>query len=288
MAYANETMKVLLERGSCRAFADRDIDDALLEQVLEAGIKAASGGNIQPWSAIVIRDQETKDRLTDLNGGQKFISRAPVDILFCIDLHRMERWAELETAPFTARSSFRHFWISFQDTIIAAQSICTAADALGLGSVYVGTVLECFRELREMFELPLGVFPVVLLSLGWPQKPPVPRSKLPRNLLIHEEKYRDPGDEELLQAMAEKYNTTFPAKAESLERLKKVCQGAHGPEFAEKCLQKVEEQGYINMVQRYFGLHYTADSMPQDNEEYLKILEEYGFDWFRDFSPKER
>lgn len=285
---SSEAIKVLLERGSCRAFADRDIDDALLEQILEAGVRAASGGNIQPWSAVVIRDQETKYRLTELNGGQSFISRAPVNILFCIDMHRMERWAELEVAPFTAKSSFRHFWISFQDTVIAAQNICTAADALGLGSVYVGTVLECFRELKEMFELPQGVFPVVLLSLGWPQKPPVPRSKLPQSLLIHQERYREPGNEELLKAMDKKYNTTFPAKEESLERLRKVCQGAHGPDFADKCLNKVREQGYISMIQRYFGLHYTADTMPQDNEEYLKILEEYGFTWFKEFSPRER
>jgi FMN reductase [NAD(P)H] len=282
-------MKVLLERGSVRVFEERDIDDSLLEQVLEAGVRAPSGGNLQPWSAIVVRKQETKDRLSQLCGNQTFISRAPVDILFCIDMRRMERWAELEVAPFTAMSSFRHFWISFQDTIIAAQNICTAADALGLGSVYVGTVLECFRELREMFELPQGVFPVVLLSLGWPKSPPVVRNKLPQGLLIHQEKYRESTDGELLEAMAVKYsNATFPIKEESLERLEKVCNGAHGPKFAARCLDKVREQGYISMVQRYFGLHYTANTMPLGNEDYHKILEEYGFGWLRPFSPKDK
>lgn len=284
----NETMKVLLDRGSCRVFEDKDIDDALLGQVLEAGVRAASGGNIQPWSAIVVRDQNAKDRLTELCHNQHFISRAPVNILFCIDMHRMERWAKLGTAPYTARSSFRHFWISFQDTVIAAQNICTAADAVGLGSVYVGSVLECFRELRTMFSLPEGVFPVVLLSLGWPTKPPAPRNKLPQSLLIHQEQYREPGDEELLGAMAEKYPTTYPAREDSLEILNKVCTGAHGPNFASKCLAKVKEQGYISMVQRYFGLHYTADEMPMGNEEFLKILEESGFSWFREFAPQDR
>lgn len=288
MECANETMKVLLERGSCRVFQDQDIDDALLEQVLEAGVRAASGGNIQPWSAVVVRKQGTKERLAELCRCQDFICRAPVDILFCIDLHRMERWAELGVAPYTAPSSFRHFWISFQDTVIAAQNICTAADALGLGSVYVGSVLECFRELREMFVLPQGVFPVVLLSLGWPAKPPVPRNKLPQSLLIHQEKYREPGDEELLAAMANKYDTTFPATAASLERLRTACLGAHGPNFADKCMAKVQEQGYISMVQRYFGLHYTANTMPRDNEKYLKDLEECGLSWFKEFIPQDR
>ena len=57
----------------------------------------------------------------------------------------------VEAAPFTATDSFRMFWISFQDTVICAQNIVTAADSEGLGSVYVGLVLECFIELREMF-----------------------------------------------------------------------------------------------------------------------------------------
>lgn len=283
----NETMRILLDRGSCRAFEERDIDDALLQEVLEAGLRAPSGGNLQPWSAIVIRGQEKKDRLTELCGNQKFISRAPVNLLFCIDQARLKRWAELETAPFTALASFRHFWISFQDTIIAAQNICTAADALGLGSVYVGTVLECFRELKEMFDLPQGVFPVVLLSLGWPKQPPVVKSKLPESILIHQEKYQTPTDGDLLQAMNQKYNNTFPLKEESLERLESVCTGAHGPKFAQKCLNRVNQQGFISMAQRYFGLHYTADRMPLDNEEYMQILREYGFTFMEAFSPQD-
>lgn len=283
----NETMRILLDRGSCRAFEERDIDDVLLQEVLEAGLRAPSGGNLQPWSAIVIRGQENKDRLTELCGNQKFISRAPVNLLFCIDQARLKRWAELETAPFTALASFRHFWISFQDTIIAAQNICTAADALGLGSVYVGTVLECFRELKEMFELPQGVFPVVLLSLGWPKQPPVVKSKLPESILIHQEKYQTPTDGDLLQAMKQKYNNTFPLKEDSLKRLESVCTGAHGPKFAQKCLNRVNQQGFISMAQRYFGLHYTADQMPLGNEDYFQILREYGFTFMEAFSPQD-
>lgn len=288
MEYANETMKILLERGSCRVFQDKDIADSLLAQVLEAGAQAASGGNIQPWSAIIIRKQETKDRLADLCEKQTFISRAPVNILFCLDMRRMEHWAQLGVAPYTAPSSFRHFWIAFQDTVIAAQSICTAADALGLGSVYVGSVLECFSELKEIFNLPQNVFPVVMLSLGWPVEPPTRKNKLPQSLLIHQEKYREPQDEELLAVMAKKYDRTYPAKDSSLTRIRQACLGAHGPVFAEKCLARIQEQGYISPIQRYFGLHYTADTMPLGNEKYLTSLEKSGLNWRKEFVPQEK
>ncbi len=186
--YPNETIRLLLERSSCRSFYDKKIPEDVLDQILDAGNHAATGGNLQPFSVIKIENEATKRRLTELCGDQEFIFTAPVDLLFCLDWYRLRRWAEIETAPFTATSSFRHFWISFQDTLIAAQNICTAADALGLGSVYVGTVLECFRELRKMFDLPNGVFPVVLLSLGYPKARPLPKKKLGIGTIVPQRK----------------------------------------------------------------------------------------------------
>ena len=169
--YPNEAIRLLLERASCRSFADRAIPPDVLQLVLEAGVHAATGGNLQPYSIIKIQDQATKETLAE-RYGQGFIGKAPVLLVFCIDWHRIEQWASLQVAPFTAASSFRHFWISFQDTIICAQNICTAADALGLGSVYIGTVMDGFAELKEMLQLPQRVFPVVMLCLGYPKSRP--------------------------------------------------------------------------------------------------------------------
>jgi nitroreductase len=132
--YANDTMKLLLERSSCRSFEDRPIPDDVLNEILGAGIHAATGGNLQPYSIIKIADRQANKRLADLCE-QEFIGTAPVNLLFCLDYRRLRRWAEAELCPFSAESSFRHFWIGFQDVVIAAQNICTATDALGLGSV---------------------------------------------------------------------------------------------------------------------------------------------------------
>jgi len=149
-------------------FRDQTIPPDILETVLAAGLHAATGGNLQPYSIIQVEAEGSRQELAKL-GDQAFIADAPVSLLFCIDYHRLARWADLLDAPFSATRSFRHFWIAFQDTIICAENICTAADALGLGSVYIGTVLEYFVRLREMFRLPDGVFPVVLLCLGYPR-----------------------------------------------------------------------------------------------------------------------
>lgn len=282
---ADNTMRLLIERASCRNFTDEVVTDELLNTVLEAGRRAATGGNLQPWSIIVVRNAETRNTLAEMCG-QKFMASAPVHLLFCIDWRRLSRWATLGHAPFTACSSFRHFWISFQDTIIAAQSICTAIDAAGLGSVYIGTILEFIPELRAMFDLPEGVFPVVLLCLGHPKSSPKPRRKLELSIITHRERYRDIPDEELLQAFQEKYNDMkVPLGDDRLDTYRQVCEKVSGAAAAEAMVAIVKEQGYFNPVQRYFGLHYRADEMPEGNDVFMKVVREAGFSWFDPWKP---
>src|SRR4030042_5855601 len=134
--YPNRTLKILIERASCRNFSDRNISSETMNLVLEAGIHSATGGNLQPYSIIKIENENTKQKLTEFCG-QDFMRRAPRHLIFCIFWHRIERWANLEIAPFTATRAFRHFWISFQDTIICAQNVCVAAASVGLGSVFI-------------------------------------------------------------------------------------------------------------------------------------------------------
>lgn len=282
----NETIRLLTERGSVRSYEERPIPPDVLRQVLEAGAHSATGGNLQPYSIIKIENPETKARLADLCGGQQFIADAPVDLVFCIDLHRLERWAALETAPFTANRGFRNFWVSFQDTIICAQSICTAADAVGLSSCYVASILECFPELIEMCALPKGVFPVVLLSLGYPKVAPKVARKLGPEVVVHDETYHDPADDELLAAFNEKYPAyQLPITEERVEEMRRVCREVHGPEFAEKCVGRIRANGYINMIQRYYGLHYQADEMPAVNDDFVSLLEKSGLTPFKKFEP---
>lgn len=282
--YPNHTVKLLLERASCRNFAEKKVPTGVLNCILEAGIHAPTGGNLQPYSIVKIEEYKTRQKLAELCGGQPWIEKAPVSLLFCIDWRRLERWAKLEVAPFTATSSFRHFWISFQDTVICAQNICTAADSLGLGSVYIGTVIDCFRQLRDMFQLPKGVFPVVLLCLGYPKTKPEPRGKLDASVIVHGETYREIEDETLRSSFNKKYpRLKVEATEDRLEEIFEVCRKTDGEEFAKKCIERIEENGYINHVQRYFGLHYRADLMPKGNEDYLALMQEFGFNWFRPY-----
>jgi len=283
----NETIKLLIERGSVRNFSDKKIEPEILDFILRAGVHSPSGGNLQPYSIIKIEDSHMKENMAK-QCGQLFMAKAPVQLLFCLDWHRIKRWADVEIAPFSANASFRHFWISFQDVIICAHSICTAAESFGIGSVYIGTVVDFMGELMEVFHLPEGVFPVVLLCLGYPNVKPGVRKKLPPSVVVHNEKYRESDDKEIVELFDEKYDSQkIEITEERMAIMEKVCRDVHGEEFAGKVMANIKEKGYINQVQRYFGLHYSANEMPLGNEEFLKIFEKAGFSWFKEFKLKE-
>lgn len=287
--YSNETMKLLYERASCRTFKDMPIPEGLLNEVIEAGLHGATGGNLQPYSIIKITREETKKRLVDECDMQIIVKNAPVDLLFCIDFRRIGRWAESCTAPFTALKSYKHFWIAFQDTIICAQNICTAADSVGLGSVYIGTVESCFNEIKTIFNIPEGVFPVVLLSMGYPTEYPAPAKKLGVEAIVHEEAYVDLPIDTINRLQDEKYNNKkFPLSDSNLSKMREVALDIGGKEYADEMMQKIEEQGYINMAQRYFGLHYTANSTCIGNKAFAETLIAHGFTWIegKDFPEK--
>ena len=289
--YPNKTIRLLYQRKSCRRFQQKKIPSKLLEQVLGVGAHAPSGGNLQNVSIVKVEDPERRRRLMGALGNQRFIGEAPIDLVFCLDMRRNKRWAELEVAPFTANSTLGFFLMGVQETGIVAQNICTAADSVGLGSCYVGNVLWATKPVSEILELPKYVFPTVLLSLGYCSEKRFQTRKHRLSTILHSETYRDPGDEDLLAACREKWTEEGYRRVglteDRLEVLYSTCEKVHGKEFAERSVARARMQGFISPVQRYFGLHYRADwvLMSGGNSGFMKVVEESGFDCFRDYLP---
>ena len=281
--HPNETLRLLTERSSCRDFTDRRIPRDVLRRIFEAGVHGATGGNLQPYSIVQIERAATREELAQ-RCRQPFIARAPLNLILCIDFLRLERWARLEAAPFTARQSFYHFWIAFQDTVICAQNLCIAADSLGLGSVYVGTVLEFVPRLRSLLHLPRGVFPVVLLCLGYPKSRPTPKARLGPDLIVHRERYRVPSDRKLSAAFSAKYRgVRLDIDPPRLKRIEEACRNTRGAAFARRCLARIQRNGHITRAQSAFGLVYRADRIPLANREFMRQVAKSGFGWFAEY-----
>lgn len=278
--YPNETLRLLNERASLRHFSEQEIEPETIDMLMQTACNAPSGGNNQPVSIIKIQDQAVREKLGELCW-QPFIGKAPLNLLFCMDLHRNAVISEVGEVPYTAGHAFRHFWISFQDTMIAAQNVCTAADALGLGSCYIGTIMEHFDKCVEMFELPHLVVPVVLLVIGYPASVPGIRKKFTPEVMVHSEKYQAYQPEELYARFTERENDRhIELNDDNIQLFHDVCQAVKGKDYADELIERVKQRGWLSPIQRLYGLHYHAATMPLGNPKFIAFLKKQGIDWF--------
>lgn len=188
---------------SIRRYTDQPLDDDLLDQLLLTGLRSSSSGNMQTWSVIVTRDPAVKQRLYELHYEQEMVLQAPVVLTFCSDVFRMREWIRVNNSA-QSFDDLLGFLTGAVDAVIAAQTICLAAESVDLGICYMGTTWWSADRLIELFDLPPGVFPVTSLVMGYSAENPPLRDRLPLDLIVHRERYQRLSDAELLARHAER------------------------------------------------------------------------------------
>lgn len=275
------------QRASCRVFKEEPIPEDVLEEILKTGIRAATGGNMQPYSIIVVKEKDKNEELARLNSNQQFMGKAPINLIFLLDWYKLSRLAKLEKAPFTAPKSYMHYLIGLEDVICAAQAIETAAWQLGVGSVYIGTSNNVGTEIAEIYNLPQYTYPVVILTLGYPKNELPLRDRLPYELTVFDGKYPELTDEQILKGFEAKYHRNYrsiptaeSAQKEWMERFRVALSTTYSEAEIEEIVHEVEEQGYFKTTQYRFGLHYHAKDMMAHGAKVMKMLKEQGLEPF--------
>lgn len=255
----------MAERRSVRSYRDERIPDDVLEHILQAGINTASGGNLQPFSILVERDKTRSKKLSELLK-YPFVANADVNLLFVLDWYKLARYSRCRQAPFVENRSTSHFFIAWDDTLISAQAIETAAWLYGIGSCFVGHVMDCTEQLRELYGLPEMTFPVMLLSMGYPKVMPLKPQKLQKNMMVFEGRYPEFTDAQICAAFDEKYNEkklpmpqNETARENRLMAFRRSLLTTYSAEDTEKIIHQTLERGYLTEIQRLFGIHYHPD-----------------------------
>jgi nitroreductase len=275
--------RLMMKRRSVRAFKDQEISDSLLDQLIDVATSAPSGGNIQPLSIIVVRSREGRGRLAELAGGQPWVRNAPVSMIFCLDFYRVKRWAEMCRADFRGEKALNHFLIAYADLVAAAQNVVILAEGFGLGSVYIGSIQHEMEKMREFFEIPEFVLPMMVLSLGYPKSIPQKIPKLKREVILHREKYRKPGDEEIRKAFDEKYGVIDENVENYLERAYVEALEAdqqEDPGLLERVKREMKQLDIQNNAQFLFGVRYPAKVMVRMNRRIAESMKNAGFEIF--------
>lgn len=183
----------LLSHRSIRKFTERPIDEDLLRQLLKAGQAAASSSFLQGATVIRIRDAENRTKIAGLAGNQGHIEKAAEFLVFCADLKRPGNCCMEYNKPFSGDYT-EHFIIATVDVALMAQNVVVAAESAGLGICYIGGIRNHPREISDLLHLPVGVYPVFGLCLGYPDQNPECKPRLPLEIVMKDDYYNEDGD----------------------------------------------------------------------------------------------
>lgn len=165
--------ELIRRRRSIRAFARKPVEDAKLQQILEAARLAPSAGNLQAYEIYVAQRPEVRAALAAAALGQDFIRQAPVALVFCTHPRR-------SSVRYGDRGSRLY---ALQDATIACTFAMLAAAALGLGTVWVGAFRD--EDVWKAIGSPRDQQPIAILPVGYPAESPAPTDRRPLKEFVH-------------------------------------------------------------------------------------------------------
>ena len=185
----NETIRSITRHRSIRRYRREPIDDATLDAILASAQASPTSSHKQAYSVIRVADPDVRRELAVVADDQEWVERAPLFLVWCADLYRIRVALEAVGAPM-AHDNVEEFVVGVVDTTLAAAHAFVAAESLGLGGVLIGGLRDDPETVTRLLGLPELVFPLFGMCLGYPAEDPGLKPRLPRRLVLHEERYR--------------------------------------------------------------------------------------------------
>jgi nitroreductase len=226
-----------------RKYENRTIEAAHKEAILKAACNGSTMGNMQLYSIIITEDKEMMQRMAPYHFNQSMATNAPLILTFCADFNRFNRYCACRDAQTDAYKNLQSYHWAFTDAIIAAQNACVAAESLGIGLCWLGTITFNMDKFIDILQLPENVIPVACISFGYPAEMPALTDKLPLEALVHQETYHNYSDADIEQLY-------------------------HDKEQHSNTLQLLKENDLPNLAQIITQRRYTK----KDNEAFEKVL----------------
>lgn len=213
MLSSKPTLETLLAHRSVRKYTGEPISDEMLTAILEAGRAVSTSSFLQAVSVIRVTDADKRTVLRQISNdmsedayrqaladgkrlGHGYVESCAEYLIFCMDGHRHKRLAPNAQLDWTEVSL-----IGAIDAALMAQNVLAAAESLGLGGVFIGSLRNDIQRTSATLALPEHVVPLFGLCLGHPDwDAPINQSQRPRlplEVLVSENSYQAPSDEAL-------------------------------------------------------------------------------------------
>lgn len=232
--YMNKILKQIKDRKSMRIFENKQIEADLKNEILNAAFEAPTAGAMMLYSIIDITNEKLKQQLSVECDNQSFIGKAPLVLIFLADYQRWYDAFDLENCnPRTPGEG--DILLAYTDAILAAQNTVVAAESLGIGSCYIGDIIENCETIREILNLPDYVMPAAMLIYGYPVEGQKNRKKPVRfeeKYIVYENKYRRLNKEEHIEMQRIRNEKAEFLNKDINEGIKALCNRKYMSDFS--------------------------------------------------------
>lgn len=175
-----DIFETIMHRRSIRRFAPKQIEEAALQQIIQAGLYAPSAGGRQGVIFAVCQDREVNLRLGKIKRANSNPRMATATSFVSHEQPSIADDPKLTNAFYDAPTVItmfapKNFLFAVDDCAVAAENMMLAADALGIGSCYIGQGWPAFadpygQEILRQWNIPTDYYAVMQLLLGYPRE----------------------------------------------------------------------------------------------------------------------
>ena len=212
----NPTIELLKSHRSIRKFKDTLVDDEIARMIIETAQCASTSNHVQAYTVIHVIDKKVRHEIAELSGSQVWVEQAPLFLVFCADLTRLETACSMHTIEM-AKGFAEQFVVATVDTALLAQNAMITAESLGLGGVYIGGIRNDPRKICDLLRIPEKAYPVFGMCLGYPDHAPPVKPRLPVEAIFKLDKYDHEGEEGYLKAYDRITNTYYQTRDSNLK-----------------------------------------------------------------------
>lgn len=181
-------LELLKNHRSIRKYSEKPIEDTILKDILSTSQFAPTSHNVQAYSVITVKNQETKLELSNICKSQQWVIDCPVFLVFCADFYRLKLATQKHSVNFEV-NEVENLLVGSIDTALAAHNLYIQAKLHGIKGVYMGGLRNDIPKVIELLNIPEYVIPLFGMCLGYPSDNPKRKPRLPYRAVIHDEVY---------------------------------------------------------------------------------------------------
>jgi nitroreductase len=178
----NPVIETLLNRKSIRRYKAEMPSDEVVSTIVRAGQQAPFASQLA--SLLLSKDQKNNP------------FKAPLLFTVCVDAHKWELIMARRNWEMK-RDDALLMLLGMQDAALMAENMVIAAESLGMGSCFLGGAPFRSGQIIKKYQLPSRVFPMVQLTMGYPDEDHPIRPRYPIDFVLFEDRYPE-FDEELI------------------------------------------------------------------------------------------